>query len=339
METPGGCGRPLHGSWYPWFFGVRNRRSDWAAVIVSASYRTDIPAFYARWFQERLAAGEVWVANPYGGPPSRVSLAPGSVDGWVFWTRNPIPFGAALEAVAARGAPFVVQMTVLGYPRALDVAVIPPDRALAAMRDLRERYGRHAVVWRHDPIVFSDLTPAAWHRETFARHARALRGVVDEVVVSVLQVYAKSRRNLDRQASRHGFSWRDPPDDEKRALLADLAAIAAEEGLRFSLCGQEALRADLPGVEAAACVDAARLSAIAGRAITARPKPHRRCGCAESRDIGAYDTCPHGCAYCYAVRNQDLAKRRFAMHDPTTAFLDRTDPPPPPRSDPQGRLL
>lgn len=284
-------------------------------MIISASYRTDIPAFYARWFQDRLAAGEVWVSNPYGGRPARVSLARGTVDGWVFWTRNPLPFADALEAVAARGEPFVVQMTVLGYPRALDVAVIPPDRALDAMAALRRRHGPQAVVWRHDPIVFSSLTPPAWHRETFAHHAQALRGVVDEVVVSVMQVYAKSRRALDRQAARHGFTWRDPVDDEKRALLEDLAAIAAEEGLRFSLCGQADLGQDLPGVSAAACVDSARLSAIGGRLITARPKPHRPCGCAESRDIGAYDTCPHGCVYCYAVRDRRVAKQAYGRHD------------------------
>jgi len=292
-------------------------------MIVSASYRTDIPAFYPRWFLARLAAGEVWVTNPYGGASSRVPLAPGDVDGWVFWTRNPIPFMDALEAVTARGDPFTVQMTVLGYPRALDPAVIPPDRALEAMAAIRARFGPQAVVWRHDPVVFSSLTPAAWHRETFARHAKALRGVVNEVVVSVLQVYAKSRRGLDAHAVRHGFDWRDPPVDEKRALLADLAGIAANEGLRFSLCGQDSLEAGLPGVATAACVDAARLSDMAGRPIVARPKPHRACGCAESRDIGAYDTCPHGCAYCYAVRNRDVAKHRFAAHDPRSPFLDR----------------
>jgi hypothetical protein len=102
------------------------------------------------------------------------------------------------------------------------------------------------------------------------------------------------------------------------------------------------LRAGLPGVEAAACIDAARLSDLAGRPIAARPKPHRTCACAESRDIGAYDTCPHGCAYCYAVRNRDLAKRRHAEHDPAAPFLDRqTRPPlsPAPETEIQGRLL
>ncbi|MBB4284351.1 DUF1848 domain-containing protein [Roseospira goensis] len=310
-------------------------------MIVSASYRTDIPAFYARWFGARLAAGEAWVANPYGGRPTRVALTPGAVDGWVFWTRNPLPFRDALAAVAARGEPFVVQMTALGYPRALDRAVMAPERALAAMADLRRRYGPKAVVWRHDPIVVSSLTPPAWHRETFARHARALRGVVDEVVVSLLQVYAKSRRTLDARARDHGFTWRDPPEDEKRALLADLAGIAAEAGLRLSLCGQAALGAGLPGVGAAACVDAARLSAVAGRPIAARPKPHRSCGCAESRDIGAYDTCPHGCAYCYAVRDRDRARRRHGAHDPAAPFLARPDAPPtaPTPAPAQGRLL
>ncbi len=292
-------------------------------MIVSASYRTDIPAFYPRWFQARLAAGEVWVTNPYGGRSSRVGLAAGEVDGWVFWTRNPIPFLESLEAVKARGEPFIVQATVLGYPRALDQAVLPAERVLGVLRAVRDLYGPRAVVWRHDPVVFSTLTPAAWHRESFARHARALRGVVDEVVVSIMQVYAKSRRTLDARAARHGFSWRDPPDEEKRALLSELAAIAANEGLRLSLCGQETLGAGLPGVAAAACVDAARLSDVAGRPIAARARPHRTCGCAESRDIGAYDTCPHGCAYCYAVRNRDLARRRHGAHDPAAPFLER----------------
>lgn len=293
-------------------------------MIVSASYRTDIPAFYGPWFLTRLAAGEVHVANPYGSRPYRVSLAPGDVDGWVFWTRNPRPFAPALEAVADRGEPFIMQMTITGYPSVLEAAVVPPDRALAALGALAARYGRAAVVWRHDPIVLTSETPPAWHRETFARHARALRGAIDEVVVSVMHPYARARRLLDARAASHGFTWRDPPDDEKRAMLAELAGIAAEEGLRFSLCGQEALRDGLPGVEPAACVDAARLSRVADRPIRARPKPHRRCGCAESRDIGAYDTCGQGCAYCYAVRDPALARRRLAAHRPQR---DRLDPP------------
>jgi hypothetical protein len=147
-----------------------------------------------------------------------------------------------------------------------------------------------------------------------------MAGAVDEVVLSFTQIYAKTRVNMGRAAERHGFSWRDPDDGEKRALLAELAGIATEFGLRPSLCAQPALLS--PGLEAARCIDAGRLSDVAGRPVMARTKGNRPgCLCAESRDIGAYDSCPHGCVYCYAVRRPEAAKRRHSAHDPDSEVL------------------
>lgn len=291
-------------------------------MIVSASYRTDIPAFYAEWFARALGAGVCRVANPYGGPDYEVSLTPEAVDGFVFWTRNAGPFRGALAEVTKRGIPFVVQYTVTGYPRALETSVIAPDQSIALIRELADTYGPHAVVWRYDPILMTSPTPAEWHRAAFARLARALSGAVDEVVLSFAQIYAKTRTNVGRAARRHGFTWEDPAEEEKRALLAGLAAIATETGLKPALCAQpELLTAPL---RAARCIDADRLSDIAGKAIAARTKGNRPgCYCAESRDIGAYDTCPHGCVYCYAVRSAPLAKRNYRAHDPGSALLGR----------------
>ena len=99
-------------------------------MIVSASYRTDIPAFYGEWFQRRLQAGFAMVANPYGGRPYRVALDPPALDGFVFWTRNAAPFGKALETVRAQGTPFVVQFSLTGYPRTLERSVPPVAAAL-----------------------------------------------------------------------------------------------------------------------------------------------------------------------------------------------------------------
>ena len=293
-------------------------------MIVSASYRTDIPAFYGAWFRNRLAAGFAEVANPYGGPDYRVSLAPGAVEGFVFWTRNIEPFAPALAAVEDLGIPYVVQMTITGYPRALEPSVVPWERAAESLHTLARRLGPRALVWRYDPILESSLTPPAWHRESFARIAAALTAgpdpAVDEVVLSYAQIYAKTRTNTDAAARRHGFTWRDPEDEEKRALLGALAGIAAERGLTASLCSQSALL--VPGLRPARCVDAARLSDLAGRPVAARTKGNRPdCLCAESRDIGAYDSCPHGCSYCYAVRRPDLAKRNHRRHDPAAARL------------------
>lgn len=283
-------------------------------MIVSASYRTDIPAFYSRWFLNRLANGGCRVANPYGGPDYRVSLEPRSVDGFVFWTRNPAPFAEALGIVRERGNPFIVQQTITGYPRRLDLATPLAADGIKALRQISQDYGRRAAVWRYDPIVVTDATSVAWHRENFAGLATGLAGAVDEVVVSFLQVYRKTRRNLNQAAARQGFAWRDPDDGEKRDLLAELAIIAADRDIRLTLCGQPQLLGQ--GIGEARCIDAARLSDIAGRDIVAANKPHRKgCACARSLDIGAYDSCPHGCVYCYAVGNRETAKRHLTEID------------------------
>lgn len=289
-------------------------------MIVSASYRTDIPAFYADWFRSRLHAGFARVVNPYGGPPSRVSLAAPDCLGFVFWTRNARPFMPVLADVARTGLPFVVQFTITGYPRALDAATIAPEDAVAQVRQIVAAHGEGSVVWRYDPIVFSTLSEPAHHRERFARLADSLAGAVDEAVVSITQIYRKTARNLGQAARAHGFLWRDPDPADKRQLLADLAMLAAERGIRLTLCGQPALRAEAIGE--ARCIDADRLSRVAGRPLAAAAKAHRSsCACNASRDIGAYDSCPHGCTYCYAVTSRAAAKRRFARHDPAEEFL------------------
>jgi hypothetical protein len=278
-------------------------------MIVSASYRTDIPAFYGAWFGRRLAIGHTMVANPHGGKPYRVALRGTGVDGFVFWSRNMAPF---TEILAALKVPFMVQYTVTGYPRELEPAVVPAARAIAAIWKLAGKYGPRAVVWRYDPILFTDRTGAGFHQENFAILAGALAGAVDEVCLSFAQIYRKSRRNLDIAASRHGFSWRDPESDEKNALLKTLQTIAGDHRMNLTVCSQP----DIKGAPAR-CIDAGRLSDLAGHDIQARQKGNREgCLCAESRDIGAYDTCPHGCVYCYAVRSRDKALANYRRHDP-----------------------
>lgn len=293
-------------------------------MIVSASYRTDIPAFYGPWFLNRLEAGYTRTVNPYGGQVSTVPLTVDAVDGFVFWTRNLEPFFGALDAVRGRNLPFVVQYTVTGYPRMLDAATILPERAIAHLQALAADFGPAAAVWRYDPIVFSSLTPPDWHRDNFRRLCGAMKGAADEVVVSYAQIYRKTARNMAVAARAGGFEWWDPPDADKREFLAGLTDIADGHGLRLTLCDQPELRSE--GVGEARCIDAERLSRVAGRPITAPRRPHRKtCGCWASRDIGAYDSCPHGCAYCYAVSSRKVAKRRFRDHDPNSAFL--TMPP------------
>jgi hypothetical protein len=284
-------------------------------MIISASYRTDIPAFYADWFNQRLDAGYCAVRNPYSGKHNRVLLDGASVDAFVFWTRRLGPFMPTLDRLQDQGTPFVVQYTVTGYPRALESSVIDWRRAVDEIQAAAERHGPRVVVWRYDPVLLSTLTPPTFHIDQVSRMAEHLAGGTDEMVLSFTHAYRKTRRNIERAASRHDFKWFDPEDSEKRQVLSSLAAIARRHGIRPTLCSQPQLES--PGLGGARCIDTDRLSDIAGRPVDARAKGNRPgCLCAQSRDIGAYDSCSHGCVYCYAVTDRDTAKHRHGTHQP-----------------------
>jgi hypothetical protein len=289
-------------------------------MIISASYRTDIPAFYGEWFLNRLDAGYCMVANPYGSKPYRVSLRREHVDGFVFWTKNLHPFLDKLDILQQRGYPFVVQYSINGYPRTLEFSVVDALRSVRHMREIAARFGRRVAVWRYDPIVFSSVTPRQFHVENFARLASELEGTTDEVAISFAQVYKKTLRNMNWAAGKFGFSWEDPVDQTKIGLVSELVEIARSHGMQLSVCSQRAYVTS--GAEEARCIDTKRLSDVAGHDIRAALKGNRpECGCHLSRDIGAYDTCPHGCVYCYAVLNRGLAQSNYKAHDPRGEFL------------------
>ena len=284
-------------------------------MLVSASYKTDIPAFYSDWFLNRLDAGYCLMRNPYNGIVTRVELTRAAVDGFVFWTKNLGPFLPHLADVHRRGFPFIVQYTINGYPRALEVSALEAAKAAGHVHQVSDRFGHDTVVWRYDTILVSSLTPVEFHLDNFARIAESLRGYANECVISFVQIYRKTRRNLDRAAAEEDFTWRAPTNEERHILLRELLRIAKQNRMTLTICSQPEFAAH--GVEEAHCIDAQRLSRIAGHTITAKLKGMREtCGCYQSKDIGDYDTCPHGCVYCYAVQNRELAKRRYAAHDP-----------------------
>lgn len=271
-------------------------------MIISASYRSDIPAFHAAWFRKQLVNQAVRVPNPYGGKATQIDLSPGAVDGYLFWTRNPLPFLSALDDVDSQGTPWVMQVTVTGMPKALEARTPDTDAIVKALKALRSRYGPKAIVWRFDPVLQSDVWSLDQQRERFIDLSQALKGVTDEVCVSWATLYRKTVRNL----TRHGVTALDPSVEEKRAFFQGLAEIAQDRAMQLTVCSQPDLVPE--GGKPAACVDASRLSDVAGRDISARRKGNRPgCACAESRDIGSYDSCAHGCFYCYAVNNHEKA--------------------------------
>jgi len=283
-------------------------------LIISASYRTDIPAFYGEWFMARLREGHCKVSNPYNGTENRVPLGRDDVDGFVFWTKNLGPFLPHLEEIDALGYPFIIQHTINGYPRELEGRVVDWRDSVEQAHAVAERYGPRTVVWRYDPIVVTNTMTLEQHITRFNAMARALEGAVDEVVVSFAQMYQKTTTNMNRAAAEQGFRWFDPSDWSKRELVSDLVQVAAERRMQLSVCSQK--KYAVGGAQEAACVDAYRLSDVAGYPIKAKRKGNREgCCCFESRDIGAYNSCPHGCIYCYAVEDHARAEKAYEARE------------------------
>ncbi|NLW79246.1 MAG: DUF1848 domain-containing protein [Ruminococcaceae bacterium] len=280
-------------------------------MIISASRRTDIPAHYADWLFARLQAGFVTVANPYNPAQRRVvDLSPRAADGFVFWTKNPAPLLDRLGKLDAW--PWYIHCTLTGAGPEVEPGLPDKDAVvLPAILRLAEKAGPRRVVWRYDPLVFGGHYTPAWHAERFAALANKLGGAVAGCVFSFYAPY----KAADSRMKTLGL--RPPTDNEKRHTAALLAAEAARCGLALASCA-EALDLQQPGIAAARCVDAGRLSLIAGRVIAAGKDSGQRpgCGCARSVDIGAYGSCPAGCLYCYAVRGEAGVQRFMHSHNP-----------------------
>lgn len=293
-------------------------------MILSASRRTDLPAFYAPWFANRLREGWCEVANPYDPRQvSRVSLRREDVDAIVFWTRHARPLFDVLPALDAEGHRYLFQYTITGYGRPVERRTPPLKTAVQTFTALARRLPPGAVVWRYDPILVGPAFPAAHHREVFSRIAAALEGSAQRVVISLVDVYAKTRRRMGRVLRWGEDLAADPAawpglDD----LLRHLAAIARDHGLQIEACAEERDLTPL-GIAPTKCVDDRLLTELFGGTWPSGKDRGQRpaCRCIPSRDIGRTDTCLFGCRYCYATRSDAAAHERHAAHDPTAPAL------------------
>ncbi len=289
-------------------------------MIISASYKTDIPAFYGEWFINRLRAGYCKTVNPYNQHVSVVNLNAEQVDGFVFWTKNLSPFFKHLAEVKERGFSFIVQYCINNYDRTIEPSVVDYLKSIENMKRIADIYGKRIGIWRYDPILFSSLTPINFHRRNFEKLAKALSGTTDEVIVSFAQIYKKTLKNMNEDAREYEFFWEDPSDEDKYNFTAELHQIAKAYGLQLSMCSQKQFL--VPGVKGAKCIDAKRLAEVSGKTIFVEQKGNRPdCECFLAKDIGEYNTCPHGCLYCYAVQNRKMAKYRYKQHDQESEFL------------------
>lgn len=291
-------------------------------MIISASRRTDIPAFYAPWFMNRVRQGFLLSRNPFNAHQiSRISLRPEDVEAIIFWTRNAEKIIEYLPELDDRGFKYYFQYTITGYPRTLEKSVPSPHKAIETFKLLSSRIGSGRVIWRYDPILASNLVEIDEHKRLFSKIATLLEGNTKRVVVSFADFYKKTERNLK---SVEGLRYRDMLQDSNLALelARELAEIARQNGMEIQSCA-EAVELSSVGITHGKCIDDDLLNREFGLLLGgAKDKGQREeCGCIKSIDIGQYNTCAHGCAYCYATFNQALVAKNKKLHDAGSPFL------------------
>ncbi len=285
--------------------------------IISASRRTDIPAFYMDWFMQRLKQGFALYPNPFGGSLHRVSLLPEDVHSIVFWSKHYGPLLPHLGALLEQGYCMCFHYTINNAPRLLEPHAPPWELSVKIFQKLALATSPKQVFWRFDPIVLTSELDMDFYLARFRQIASRLQGFTERCYFSFVNLYAKTRSKMRNK----GISWKEPSPQEKKELALAMAEAAEGFGIKLLACCQEDLLGN--GVQAGRCVDGELLSKLfPERPPVLSPRPTRPgCGCSASRDIGMYDTCPMGCVYCYASQSRELALVRLGRHDPLGSML------------------
>ena len=280
-------------------------------MIISASRRTDIPAYYSQWFFRRLEAGFVCVRNPVNfHQVSRISLSPEVVDGIVFWTKNPIPMLDSLPLL--KDDPFYFQFTLTAYGQDLEPGIPSKnDIIIPAFQGLSRKVGPERVIWRYDPILLTPKYTAEYHVHYFEELARRLSGYTQKCVISFVDLY----RHLGKQ-----FQPLDTA--EIYELSGRFSDIAQKYHLTLETCA-ESIDLSQFGIRHGHCIDGGLLERIIGQPLSlAKDKNQREaCGCMASIDIGMYDSCANGCKYCYANHSPAAVRRNIQAHNPASPLL------------------
>lgn len=277
-------------------------------MIVSASRRTDIPAFYSDWFFNRISDGYVMVRNPMNiHQVSRISLSPNVVDCIVFWTKNAERMLNRLHLLTTYN--FYFQFTITPYGQNLEPNVPPKEEAILQFRTLSQLIGKSRVIWRYDPILLTSDIDFLYHDHYFRYIASNLAGFTSRCVISFIDLYKKCSRNL------LGLKIENLTQKDMRNIAKSLSNIASEYNMQIVSCAEDINLSEI-GIEHGKCIDDKLISEISGQELDIqKDKSQRReCGCVASVDIGAYNTCSHGCLYCYANFDSNIVKRNLSQH-------------------------
>ena len=285
-------------------------------MILSVSRRTDIPAFYTEWFMNRIHKKYVLTRNPMNyHQVSRIPITRDVVDFIVFWSKNPAPLLPYLDEIG-RDYPFYFQFTLNPYDQDLEPNLPLQKERIDTFRCISENYGKERIIWRYDPIILSQKYDLSWHVQQFERLADKISPYTDTCVFSFVDIYDKIKNKLAE--AKHMPITSAQID----SLASCFSMVASDHQVRLMTCAED-VALDQFGIEHSCCIDSDLIERITGCKLTVKKDSTQRsqCHCAESIDIGQYNTCRHGCKYCYANYSVKSVQNNYIKHDPKSPLL------------------
>ncbi|MDO5540727.1 MAG: DUF1848 domain-containing protein [Eubacteriales bacterium] len=282
-------------------------------MIINTGMRTDISAFYAQWFSNRLKEGFVYTRNPYyPHQVTRYDLSPDVVDILAFCTKNPLPMFQYMDLLEEYGQYWFV--TITPYGTDIEPGVPPKEEIMESFRKLSSMVGIDSIGWRYDPILITDTYTPERHISDFEKMAEMLAGYTRTCVISFVDLYKKVQKNFPQA--------REVSSEDRITLGKEFIRIAKKYGMVIKPCA-EGSELSQYGADCSGCMTLHTFeNAIHGKLNVPSIKSQRtECACLLGKDIGQYDTCGHLCKYCYANTDAASVKRNMKMHNPQSPFL------------------
>ncbi|WP_298503069.1 DUF1848 domain-containing protein [uncultured Methanobrevibacter sp.] len=281
-------------------------------MIINTGSRTDIPAFFSKWFLNRVDEGFVCTRNPYNDDIYRYPLDSKIIDCLCFCTKNPKPLLRNIDFLNEYDQFWFV--TITPYGKDIEVNVPNYKQVIKSFQELSETLGINKVSWRYDPIFISEKYDIEFHIDKFEEMASQLSDFTNDCTISFIDLYQKVLRNFPEVD--------EVTTDERLIIGQNFANIARKYDIQMKTCVEGTLL-DQFGFDSSGCMTQQVIENAIGNNLKIPKGKYRirECECIFGRDIGAYNTCMHGCKYCYANSNMQLVKRNQKLHNPDSPLL------------------
>lgn len=280
-------------------------------MILFASGRTDIPAFYSNWFINRVKAGFVDVRNPFNqNLVSRINFS--DVDLIMFCSKNPLPM---IDKLKMLKVPILFHVTITPYSK--DVEPNIPDKRLIieGVKKLFLVLGIDNVVLRYDPIFLSDKYNVDYHIRAFDKLCKNLNGYVNKIIVSFMDEYKNVRSN------KNILKYRTFTREDYKKIGEAFSKSAMDNGMSVQTCFEDNDLTEY-GFVKGECLSHELAYILTGKKFkSSNVRKEKKCECVQMVDIGDYNSCMHMCKYCYANYDEKAVSSNFKMHDDNSSLL------------------